>query len=424
MPSRARMALDGMTGNLEETGRSLASEVDWGDWTAERRTVLCLDRALFRKDVAEMRKRTKFNFASVSAARVKRYQEPWIPEAFRKQTYFTHYLEHELIWAKANLLRFASSFLNAVALTHKIDAVMAGNTDYWQDDALKLACRRAGIPFVALCRENYVWDRDAMIVRDRFKASHFRYEGTAVAVASDVTRRSMVDSGAFDPVAVFVTGAPRFDPWVDEIVLRPAEERDAITLLSFADPIYLAPDCFRQTLAAFVACARDNQDAPLRFVIKVKKPNEVDPIYDLCPEIRESRIEITATEPLTDLFCRSRVIIGYNSLAVLEGLLSGTQVVVPWWADSIRPSDQCLMHASRPEDSHVAWFAGSPAALSDIIVRAVRSALLAERSRAELFQRFSKQSHLDENRTSSTAVAEVIDWSIDTVAGRYQALAG
>src|SRR4051812_48437464 len=92
-----RLLLDGATGRVRRAAEQAAALIDWSGWQPDRPTVLCLDRALFRKDLAEMRRRSNLNLVTVGAARIKRPQESWMPPRWRRQTYITHDLKHELL---------------------------------------------------------------------------------------------------------------------------------------------------------------------------------------------------------------------------------------------------------------------------------------------------------------------------------------
>ena len=93
----ARLRFDAAAGNLERAGADLARRIDWQDWRPGRRTVLCLRRSTFVKDVDQMHLRGTFNWAKVSAARVRKFQERWVPPEYRIQTYFYNFLETSLL---------------------------------------------------------------------------------------------------------------------------------------------------------------------------------------------------------------------------------------------------------------------------------------------------------------------------------------
>ena len=121
-----RLAVDRFSGRVEQSAEALARQVDW---SSPRRndlpTILCLDRALFRKDVEEMQVRTAINFVGISTTKVKRILERWVPPVGRDQTYFTKMLETNLHHLKKTLEAFGVAFLTEATAARHIDAVMA-----------------------------------------------------------------------------------------------------------------------------------------------------------------------------------------------------------------------------------------------------------------------------------------------------------
>ena len=400
----ARLWFNTHTNGLARRAAALAEAIDWDGARPGAPTVLCLERALFRKDIDEMRRRTDLSLVEIRAARVKKAQEPWIAPRFRTQTYFYDYLEDGLKRAKAPLARFGRIFLETAQRRGKISAVLAGNTDYWQDEAIKLGCESLGIPFLVLCRENYVWKKSADVVYRRMIDSKFKFRGQGVAVASEITRQTLVTSGAFSADQVVVTGWPRFDGWVGRA--EAGGKRNSIVLLSYAEKRYLAPENFVDTLKVFTALALAHPDRA-HFVIKTKKANETEEVFEICPELRNSKVEVTGTRSLMDLYDDARVVVGYNSLAVLEILLSGAAVVVPWWGDAVRPQTECLLSGENPADQGVVSFAPDAGALKALIEQAIAGTLSPLGTTAERFSRFSAHSSFDPAKSSSQRVA---DW--------------
>jgi hypothetical protein len=349
----ARLALASAFGGIERAGRSIAAGIDWSSWKPGRPTVLCLKRATFIKDVQEARASTDINYVTVPATRIKRIQEKWIPAEWRIQSYFTDLLNHDLAPFRPYLQQFAEAFLKEAAKTHPFDAVMAGNTDYWQDEAVRLGCQALGIPFLVLCRENYTIAQDRANVLNHYTKANFRYSGTGVAVYSEISKATMERIGAYPAGAIQVTGAPRFDQWLG-LKAVPEAERNCITLVSYAYKIYEAMENFRDVAEIFTRLAA--REPGLRFVLKLKKSNEDVDAFALYPELKGSQVELTSDWSLVDLYPKSRAVVGCNSLAVAEALLSDTAVIVPAWKDALTNPDTCLYHYDVPEHPQCIYF--------------------------------------------------------------------
>lgn len=367
-----RLVAESAIGQVERRARKIARKIDWSTWKPGRPTILCLKRATFIKDVQELRASTDINFVTVPATGIKTAQEKWIPPEWRIQSYFTDLLNRDLAPFRPYLQRFAEAFLREAAKVHPFDAVMAGNTDYWQDEAMRLGCRARGIPFLVLCRENYTIAQDRANVLNHYTKANFRYTGTGVAVYSEISKATMERIGAYPPGAIQVTGAPRFDQWLG-LKSVPDAERNCITLISYAYKIYEAMENFRDVAEIFTALAA--REPALRFVLKLKKSNEDVDAFALYPELKDSKVELTADWSLVDLYPKSRAVVGCNSLAIAEALLSDTAVIVPAWKDALTNPDVCLYHYSVPEHTKCIYFPRSAEEFRDLMERAIAGTL-------------------------------------------------
>jgi hypothetical protein len=403
---RLRQFFDDATGSTTTRAKQLARKIDWSKWQPNRPTVLYLDRALFRKDIEEMQARTAINFVGISTTKVKRILERWVPPVGRDQTYFTHMLETNLHYLKKTLEAFGLAFLTEATANRAVDAVMAGNTDYWQDEAIKLACARLGIPYLVLARENYVTGYDYTTVTERMAKAKFKFRGNGVAVFSERCKQAFETTGSFKGANIAVTGAPRFDKWA-EVLTVPAEERNLMILLSYAAPLYMGEDNFRQVAAMFAEAA---EQAPPnhQYLLKVKKRSDAEIVHTNSPGLDKTKVSIIWDEPLYDLYPRARAIIGYNTLAALEGLLADIPVIVPCWADAVRDSSELLISYDNPMDQAAIYFPTSPDEFKALLRQASEGTL---RSKGTLEQRracFSQCIHLTDGATSSQEVEKFI----------------
>ncbi len=401
-----RRVFDSWTGRVEEHARRVAQKIDWGDWRAGRPTILCLERALFAKDIAELKKRTGLNLPCVGVVAVKRPQERWVHPKWRRQAHLWHDLNTHLPRTRAILQRFGVAFLRAAASTHPIDAVCAANTDYWQDEALRMGCRELGIPFMALSRESYGIGRGREFVANNYKSGNFYFNGAACAVASETCRQFMLGQGAMRDAMVCATGWPRYDAWRD-YAIPPLPQRKLITLMAYGDPsqVQYAAANFRDVLKVFARAAESQlakpAEARLRFVIKMKKRNEDAYIREIEPDLERLGVEIVADTPLPDLVTRSRMIIGFNTLAVLEGLLASCAIVVPVWSDSERPASACLLHPDNADDAEVCYFPRSAVEFEALLEQGQAGTLPPRSTLEKRLARFSRHSMVTEAMTAS-----------------------
>src|SRR5262249_16164020 len=142
---RGKLRFDSRTGLSNFAAKRLAKRIDWSGWQPGRSTILCLTRALFAKDLAEMPKRCDLNLPTIHVKQVKRFQQSWIPPRWQDQTFFSHWLDSDVAWAERDLVAAVKSFIQHAAAIHPIDGIMAANMDYWQDEAVQRACKELGI---------------------------------------------------------------------------------------------------------------------------------------------------------------------------------------------------------------------------------------------------------------------------------------
>lgn len=304
--------------------------------------VLAVGRELFFKDIAQVEQRTGLHFIPWRSGHLGRLQAAWTPKEFRKQG--TSLAEPGSAkhpgWAKGvALIQNIHETLGPGA----VPVIMSANTDYWQETSLRQYCTEAGILHYVLCRENLIIPHLRKRVIQRQRESGIRFHGH-VAVFSHHMKEVFLEGGSCREDQITVTGAPRTDIWQDE---HPAREADTVLLLSFRTS--LDPDMFYDTVDRFIAAAR--RFPSLRFVVKCKE-GRGDYAW------MQQKMKETAAPPnlrpeqhgdLRDLMERSKIIIGFNTLALSEALLTDARLIVPAWHDVDTFRDKLMMDPADPD---------------------------------------------------------------------------
>jgi len=393
--------------DIQRIARNLAQEVSWDGVIPGRATVLVARRAQFSKDVEQLRHRTNLNFAAISAVKVKKAQEPWVPENLRQQTYFTALLD-EAPELKNRLQKFGRAFLQEASRKTRIDAFMAANFDYWQDEAIKLGCVALGIPFLVLSRENYTIPWTSPWLHRRIADAKFRFNGNGIACFSHATKIAM-SPGVSDPDDIWVTGAPRYDSWL-HIAPRPICEKTHITLVTFNLPGYGAQDLFAEVFQQFAETSKTALNQRVKWMVKCKKRADYDEISAMVPA--PNNLLLTYDTPLFDVFPISRLVVGYNSLALVEALLTDTPVVIPWWGQTKEEPSQFLLDPNDPAVAEVIYIARSPEEFVTLLRRAATGDDLRRGTEAQRRAVFSRHMQLQEEGTASEAVEGFIRYYI------------
>jgi len=404
----------------ETAGIKMARRIDWEAARPGRITVLCLERSQFIKDIEELRRLTDINWVTLSSTRVKARQEHWVPEAHREQGYFSVWLkEGRSAHLRPLLERFGVALLKEAQRTMSIDAVAAANIDYWQDEALKLGCNRLGIPFLVLCRENYSIPWTVPWMHDHLAKSGFRFEGQGLAVFSQPTKDAFAP-GFDDPDDIWVTGAPRYDRWLDLKPL-PDSAKDHVSLITFNDPGYMAENVFTEVARIFERVARESKPSPLTWLVKCKKRGDRDEVLERLGRVDADALRFEYDTPLFDLFPRSRVVIGYNSLALAEAMLTEAPVVVPCWGEARAVRDNVLLDYNDEATRRVVNFADSPEELEDMLRRVARGEQLPTGSAAERRAMFRAHVHVPDGANGITTASAMTEAFIRHYAGRARA---
>lgn len=391
----AKLSLSRVFNRPRAAGIAVAGKIDWNTAESDKITVLCLERSQFIKDIEELRRLTHLNWVTLSAVRLKERQEPWVPKADRAQGFFSTWLkEPRAAYLRPILESFGVALLEEAQRTMRIDAVVAANMDYWQDEAVKLACRRLGIPFLVLCRENYTIPWTVPWHHDYLARTGFRFDGAGMAVFSETTK-STVALAFDDPSDIWVTGAPRYDRWL-HLTPLPEAVKTHISLITFNDPGYMAADTFREVAEIFDRVARAEDRPGLTWLVKCKKRGDRDEVLQRVGSLDGSPLKFEYDTPLFELFPRSRVVIGYNSLALIEAMLTDAPIVVPCWGEARTERKNLLLDYNDPLTRRVVTFAETPAQFADLLVRAARGEKLLVGSPEDRRALFQTHLHLPE----------------------------
>lgn len=359
------------TGLVRLGGPRLAARLtvwgtDWGVLVPNRPGVVCLMRDLFSKDIEQLRLRGSYNYVCVLGG-VSRLQLPFFPAEMQVQTTYQSYVGPDRDKAIAFATVYAREVLRLIRRRQRITAVMSANVDYWQDLGFKQICSEQSIPFLVLMREHPVIPYALHAAIEWYRDARFVYEGSAVAVAAQASVDLLLTSEVLvDPADVVVTGLPRLDAWRDVDTAVPMENRHTITLLSFTDGYY-ADDTFVDVLASFVNAARALVATPFRFVVKCKNYEDYQAVIARLPAGGPNNVDVVYDEPLFTVLPQSRLVIGFNSLAMAEAALSRAPLCVPFYEQCRRDRSEVMFHPDEPLHQKAITFASSPADLARCI---------------------------------------------------------
>ena len=343
--------------------------VDWGD-LQHGRAILCLSRESFIKDIAELRKRSAWDYPMVMGG-FTRFQMAWFPESMQIQTFYQKEMPAHPE-AVARSAAYARALIARVQRRCPVRAVLSANFDYWQDSGFKQACRELGLPFLVLSREHPIIPRICIDVVQWYHRAAYRFDGTAIAVAGPSTRQVLLEAGVLSRSdQVEITGLPRYDAWREVDTSRPLADRPLVTLLTFTEG-YLADASFREVLRLFCQAAHRHAGQGVEFVVKSKDAHDTALVRSLMGPEGLAVARCTHELPLFEVLPRSRLVINYNSLSLVEAVMAHAQALVPAWGECQATGPEAMYPADEPAVTRVLRFARSPAELSETIAQAVR----------------------------------------------------
>lgn len=328
---------------------------------------------------------SKYNWLEIQALALGKVQAPWVPTHLQVQAFDQSTLDIEEGWNRC--AEFAEALLKALRSKVPLAAVMSANIDYWPDEGLRRACIALDIPFTALYREVWFQEQDG---NDYFRTYHFKTDAAGMAVAGQFTKDILARWNVLPKDKLTVTGLPRFDWWFKQPT---PDSRATVVLLTFTSNNYLAGEAFCETLREFAAAAMRHRDKDLDFIVKCKHKQDLEAVQQtmqaLFPGQQIDGLQYSTETNLAQALRNARAVVGFNSLSLIESLLSRAAIYDIYWGEA--KSNDCIFSPNDPQDCRNINFLGSPQELAtalDRIAEGKSGPTRNEDERLEIVQRF------------------------------------
>lgn len=327
--------------------------IDWGE-IKDGQIVLCLYRESFIKDIAELRKRTSLNYPIVMGG-FTRFQMTWFAPTLPEQTFYQRNL-HQNDRALEKGTQYVRYLIQLVNRKYSVDAILSANFDYWQDAVFKKVCKEIDIPFLVLSREHPIIPKVCESVIARYRKSGYHFEGAAIAVAGRSTKDVITKAETIcAPEQVVITGLPRYDAWLDVDTSLSLEDRKFITLLTFSRGYY-ADETFKEVLRLFCDVAQSYAGLPVIFIIKTKDASDTQYVRHFMTQNKLSSVRCDHELDLFDVLPKSRMVINYNSLSLVEAVMARACTVIPIWGQCSDSGEEAMYSANNPKVTKVVNF--------------------------------------------------------------------
>lgn len=219
------------------------------------------------------------------------------------------------------------------------------------------ACRDTNLPFFVLHKESLQDPSIHEHNEKRFRSMAYKFYGQRMYVYNKLAKDIFVKSGICNPDVIKVTGAPRFDPMMHKIQNGQIQEpQKRVTLFSFHHAVgrtvlEIPKACFSKSRdigfvnyfdkvhGQVIEFAKNHPD--IEVIIKPKWGGQ------WFEEIKQASLRETGINPedldnlhistdyhAQDLIETSSVILGINSTTLLEALLIGRPVILPFFEEA------------------------------------------------------------------------------------------
>ena len=313
------------------------------------KTVLCLPKPLFDKDFEQLSYRLRdYGWIWFQKNLFKACFSGLIPKYALKQKIYVQYLDDKNIkWEK--LIVKAQILVRALKSKKGMCCLVTANIDYYQDYALKVACKREGIPVVVLQKEFPITDEVASFFKEFYE--NWNPNADIVAVAGDKGRDSLIAAGVGDYAEIVITGFPRIDRYLALDLSSTFPKTPHITLLSFREGYGENSEALLFDLILDMGKINSRFD----LLIKAKDGRDQKIILEHLVSAGglPANFNVSCQVPLYDAFAISSLIIGHNSLSVVEGLLTRCPIFIPQYISS----DMSILNVDQCENCGVEFFA-------------------------------------------------------------------
>ena len=310
---------------------------------------LVIARPSFDKDIDALVKHTDLGFVIIQKGYT-RFQKIFLAPDRCSQTY---YQKSQSPFSNGGdpQAEFADELLRRANKHRDISGVLSANIDYWQDVGLKYQCKRRGLMFGVICRENAVIPEIVSANYKRYKESAYKFDGDFVVMAGEKSAEMFRSAGAVDASSIYATGLPRYDVW-HNAASQP--QPDLITLLTFTHG-YGADQTFKEVLTIFLQLATCNSGNNVTFLIKTKDTEDTRMVQSMLPKALPANLLVNDKISMVEALSRSRGVVGYNSLSIIDALLSGCKILIPGWGDCEIKGNMCMYPKCKKSERFISY---------------------------------------------------------------------
>tara|TARA_B100001063_G_scaffold155844_1_gene145399 strand:+ start:884 stop:2059 length:1176 start_codon:yes stop_codon:yes gene_type:complete len=292
-----------------------------------KKNILCIERSMFEKDINELSYRVrKYGWIWLMKSQFTVYQIPILPKSHLVQiAYFNKIQEAPKQWQEC--IEKSKILIKRFQKEKNVCALMLGNLDYWQDYAIRVACKELGIPVLVLQKEYPYNDTSATDIElEYYKEHKYKPNADAIMVFGKRMKDAYSKLDGFEEDKIFVTGSPRVDRW------RSVENTSGSTYEGLVIISFMFRVAYKPFLDMLITLSKYFEKENLgKITVKSREQADHKIIIDYCKKEGLKNVEVIQNISIFDLVSHSKAVIALNSLATIESMLSTKPIIVPNW---------------------------------------------------------------------------------------------
>ncbi len=321
--------------------------------------LLILNKHRFLGEIESLNKRFNFNYIIISHLGHSLISEPFVKLIRSKKKNNKWYEIYDKKYYKDYLklhADFLSQFLKYFKQISKINTIITPSIWYSQDKAWEIAAKQSKIKYISLHREN-TKDKSKEGLNNISKSYKYFcpfYFGDYIFVFNKIEKKILLKSNIIKSEKhIIVVGCSRIDELYEKKINT--KNKNYITLFSFFENAlgynqkgnkfimggftgsgkFSTKKYFNKVHQIFFEAAIQNKKQ--KYIIKLKFNNiwknkilEIKKKVEKKYQIKIDNVEIIGEQALSkDILSKSKVVIGINSLSLIEARIMGIPVIVP-----------------------------------------------------------------------------------------------
>ena len=251
---------------------------------------------------------------------------------------------------KERYLKFLIKFLKILKNKYKIDAFIGFNYIYYAEKELHKACSKLGIPFLLLYKETVLTEIEKKYLEYVLKQTDEKFNGYKIAVYSKFAEKILIDSNFTNKNKIEIIGCSRLGESFsfkkilpkNQIVYYAIQDDRGLphrfvnqfgskffenfNYHRYYDPEYNWKDMHFKVLKILKKFALNHPEIEIIIKNKIGKSKQKDEYSNL-----PKNIKINSDGVGHQLLERSKVVIAWNTTAIIEGIAANRFILLPYF---------------------------------------------------------------------------------------------